>query len=114
MQPALLGHTIIEAGHYLIIYLKNLLGINWSDTKDAQSFDYVDKIWFVPIPTDDEIIHHKRFKLLASVNHSGNLNRGCYTAPIKTNCEKWLHCNDVAVIVQPYFPRQQITLNTFS
>ena len=36
---------------------------------------------------------------LATINHSGSLTRGHYTAFIKIpNSKSWLHCNDAAVL----------------
>lgn len=53
----------------------------------VQSVDWVQEL-VVPISIDDEVIHRKKFKLLASVNQSGNLNRSHYTAHTKINSEK--------------------------
>ena len=71
----------------MIIYLKSFLGINVSVTKNVQSVDCVQEL-VDPISIDDEVIHRKKFKLLASVNQSGNLNRSHFTAHTKINSEK--------------------------
>lgn len=82
-----MNHAVIETGYYLIIYLKSFLGINVSVTKNVQSVDCVQEL-VDPISIDDEVIHRKKFKLLASVNQSGNLNRSHFTAHTKINSEK--------------------------
>lgn len=82
-----MNHAVIETGYYLIIYLKSFLGINVSVTKNVQSVDCVQEL-VDPISIDDEVIHRKKFQLLASVNQSGNLNRSHFTAHTKINSEK--------------------------
>lgn len=79
LKSAFLNHAIIETGYYLIIYLKSFLGINVSVTKYVQSVDCVQEL-VDPISIDDEVIHRKKFKLLASVNQSGNLNKPLHSS----------------------------------
>ena len=51
----------------------------------------------VPVVSENNTI--KQFKLLGTINHSGSLDRGHYTAFIKkANDNSWLHCNDAAVL----------------
>ena len=87
LKSAFLNHAVIETGYYLIIYLKSFLGINVSVTNNVHSVACVQEL-VDPISIDDEVIHRKKFKLLASVNQSGNLNRSHFTAHTKINSEK--------------------------
>ena len=43
--------------------------------------------------------YHKHYHLIATINHTENLNRGHYTSFIKIpNSKSWLQCNDSAVL----------------
>ena len=46
---------------------------------------------------DEDIVGHKKFYLIATFNHTGNLARGHDTSFIKYT-SSWFHCNDAAVI----------------
>ena len=49
----------------------------------------------VPV-RDNKVTCQKGSHLTATINHTGNLNKGHY---IKTpNLKSWLHCNDAAVL----------------
>ena len=54
----------------------------------------------ISVPVEDnEVKYEKHFRLLATINHTGNLDRGHYTSFIKLpNSKSWLHCNDAAVL----------------
>ena len=55
----------------------------------------------VPVK-DNEVTYQKHYHLIATINHTENLNRGHYTSFIKIPNSKvpnsWLHCNDAAVL----------------
>ena len=52
----------------------------------------------VPVK-DNEVTYQKHYRLIATINHTGNLNRGHYTLFIEIpNSKSWLHCNDVAAL----------------
>ena len=97
-QPAVLEHEFSRLGNFLIIQLKRFSNFSGSVTKDAR------KVWCtsdlnIPISVDNAITINKKFKLIGTVNHSGNLNSGHYTAHIADRFSSlWLHCNDSAVV----------------
>ena len=52
----------------------------------------------VPVK-DNEVIYQKYFHLVATINHTGNLNRCHYMPFIKMpNSESRLHCKETAVL----------------
>ena len=53
----------------------------------------------VPVLNGDDSIKNEKYKLLATVNHTGSLDRGHYTAYIRRQQDSWLHCNDAAVVL---------------
>lgn len=98
LQQALLDHEFASAGHLLMIQLKRCLNINNFATKHAQTVCCTSDL-DVSITVHDDIIHHEKFKLIATINHSGNLNRGHYKALIKNanSSGNWPQINDAAV-----------------
>ena len=53
----------------------------------------------IPVIFDNKIDEQRNFTLISTVNHSGNLNNGHYTAHVKNNFSPaWYYCNDAAVI----------------
>ena len=47
----------------------------------------------------NKVTYQKHYHLIATINHTGNLNRVHYTSLIKKpNSKSWLHCNDAAVL----------------
>ena len=99
-QPAILEHEVSKIGHYLVIQLKRFLCFDRSVTKDIK-YVKCSSTLSVPITVDTDVVCHKRFKLIATINHSGNLNSGHYTAFTSNECSVWFHCNDSAVIKVP-------------
>ena len=70
---------------------------------EGQVFKDINQVQCTPnisLPlTDSEVTYRKNFRLLATVNHTGTLERGHYTAFIKiANTDSWLYCNDAAVL----------------
>ena len=48
---------------------------------------------------DNEVGFQKDYHLIATINHTGNLNRVHYTSFIKVpNSKSWLHCNNAAAL----------------
>ena len=53
----------------------------------------------ISVPVKDNEDYQKGYHLIATINHTGNLNRGHYTLFIKIpNSKSWLYCNDAAVL----------------
>ena len=63
----------------------------------------------VPVTLDEDIVGHKKFSVIATINYSGNLAREHYTCSIKSASSLWFHCNDAAVI-----PSNEAALNNYS
>ena len=98
LQTASLEHEIVNSGGLLIIQLKRFASLGNSVAKDVRPVK-CDQEVRLPVVFDRDIVNYKRFRLLASVNHSGTLERGHYTALIKNiTSSTWFHCNDAAVI----------------
>ena len=52
----------------------------------------------VPITIEDEVSFTNKYSLIATINHSGTLNRGHYWAFIKDlHSSTWYSCNDKSV-----------------
>ena len=52
----------------------------------------------VPITVEDEVSFTNKYSLIATINHSGTLNRGHYWAFIKDlHSSTWYSCNDKSV-----------------
>ena len=96
LQPAILEHEFSDIGSCVIIQLKRFVHFRSSVSKDIKAVSCNNQIR-IPIVVDTDIISHKNFKLVASINHSGSLERGHYTALINS-CSSWFHYNDAAVI----------------
>jgi len=74
-QEAVLEHEFSRLGDFLIIQLKRFLNFSNVVTKDNKSV-FCDPLIKVPVVVDNEIITHKSYKLIATVNYSGDLHRG--------------------------------------
>ena len=106
LQPGLLEHEFSRVGEFLIIQLKRFLTLPSSITKDSRVTRY-DPLLKIPVSVDNDIVSYRSFKLIGSVNHSGNLNQGHYTAEIfDPAIRQWYHCNDKAVV-----PREKSEAN---
>ena len=52
----------------------------------------------VPV-VEEDVSFHKMFNLIATVNHTGTLDKQHYTAYVKpSNSSSWQFCNDAAVL----------------
>ena len=86
-----------EVGRYLVIQLKRFVSHYNQVLKDMKRVQCTPNI-SVPVK-DNEITFHKHYHLTATINHTGSLTRGHYTAFIKIPISKsWLHCSDAAVL----------------
>ena len=86
-----------EVGRYLVIQLKCFVSHDNQVIKDINHVQCTPNI-SVPVK-DNEVTYQKHYHLIATINHTGNLNRGHYTSFIKIpNSKSLLHCNDVAVL----------------
>ena len=70
--------------------------------KDANFFSCTqtdsNKHLVVPITVEDEVFFTNKYSLIATINHSGTLNRGHYWVFIKDlHSSSWYSCNDKLV-----------------
>ena len=77
--------------------------VEWPSTSHNALSKNIDKVVCtppleIPVIVDSDIRYNKRFNLVATINHTGNLRQGHYTAYIKNASTTWLHCNDSAVL----------------
>ena len=89
-------------GNYLIIQVKCFLVFNQPVTKDISKLSCTPHSNSTVALDNHKIVGHKKFNLIATINHSGNLPRGHHTSFIKyassSSSSSWFHCNDAAVI----------------
>ena len=98
LKPAIIEHEFSRVGSLLIVHLKRFLNLGDSVTKDTAAVTCEPQIR-IPVMVDSEVSSHKTFRLVGTINHSGNLNSGHYTAHIlNSTSNSWFHCNDAAVV----------------
>ena len=90
----------------LIIQVNHFLVYNQAVAKVISKI-YCTPTLTVPVTLDEHIIGHKKFNLIATINHSCNLTKGHYTSFIKSTSSSWFHCNDAAIII----PSKEPALN---
>ena len=89
--------AFLEVVPYLVTQLKRFVSHYNQVLKDMKHVQCTPNI-SVPVK-DNEVTFHKHYHLIATINHTGSLTRGHYTAFIKIpNSKSWLHCNDAAVL----------------
>ena len=103
-NQALAGLEISRVGDYLIIQVKRLFVFNQAVTKDIIQISCT-RTLTKPVTLDEDIVVHKKFKLITTNNHSDNLARGHCISFLKStssssssSSSSWFHCNDAAVI----------------
>ena len=82
-NQALADHEISKVGDYLIIQVKRFLVFNQAVTKDITKISCTLTLT-VPVTLDEDVVGHKKFNVIATINHTGNLARGHYTSFIKS------------------------------
>ena len=86
----------------LIIQLCRFSNQGGQPIEDANFFSCTQSEWnkhlVVPITVEDEVSFTNKYSLIATINHSGTLNRGHYWAFIKDlHSSSWYSCNDKLV-----------------
>ena len=84
-------------GDYLIIQVKYVLVFNQAGTKDVSRISYTCTVT-VSVTLDEDIVGHKNFNLIATINHSSNLAKWPYSSFINSTLSSWFNCNDAAVV----------------
>ena len=105
-QNATIDSAITKSGSILIVQLKRYTtfqGNSFKDNKHVVCLPSHDHVLEIPIDQNNTITFSNRYTLVATINHSGNLNAGHYWAFIKKG-DSWLKCNDSSVLaVKPSF-----------
>ena len=96
-RSATVNHYFSKVGSFLIIQLKRFANHQGQLIKDLNKVECSENI-FVPV-IDGEITSRIEYKLIGTVNHTGNLNRGHYTSFINVkDSDVRYFCNDAAVL----------------
>ena len=95
--------SIIGLGSILVIQLSRFSNSHSRLLKDQQVFNFSPELDLkVPITVEDEVSFSSKYSLVASINHSGTLEKGHYWAVVKdSNTGDWLSCNDKVVKTVP-------------
>ena len=88
--------SITNSSSVLIVQLTRFSILDNRAIKDEQIFDcFPNSVLKVPITLDDEVSFTNKYSLVATINHSGSLDRGHYWAFIKDVLSKQcFSCND--------------------
>lgn len=91
-----------QCGDLLILQLKRFTCVEGRSVKNNQFVNCIShsgNILEVPSHPADDVSFTNKYKLVATINHSGTLAAGHYWAFIKDrNVDEWLKCDDRAVV----------------
>ena len=99
-QNATTQSSITNSGSILILQLMrydNCLGNVYKNNKRVLCLPTSNHQLKLPINLANEVSFSKEYSLVATINHSGNLNAGHYWAFVKDS-DAWLECNDSSVL----------------
>ena len=99
-QNATTDSIITKSGSVLILQLKRyntFQGNVFKDTRRVECLPYPDHVLEIPVDQNVSVSFSNRYALIATINHSGNLNAGHYWAFIKKK-NMWFQCNDSSVL----------------
>ena len=86
---------IVTCADILVIQLKRFQLSNGHVSKDTRIVSCYPDVLKIPVHADDNITLNQQYSLVATINHSGNLQSGHYWANIKPHSShEWLSCND--------------------
>ena len=92
--------SITNSSVVLIVQLIRFCILDNRAIKDKQIFDcFPNKVLKVSISLNNEVSFTNKYSIVATINHSGSLDRGHYWASIKDALSKqWFSCNDKVVL----------------
>ena len=99
LQEATIQKCISKCGSVLICHLKrfgNFLDNTFKDCSTFKCLPMKDSTVSVPVLVEGETSVPKLYSLVATINHSGRLDRGHYWSFIKRD-NTWYECNDTSV-----------------
>ena len=109
LQDSVRETQFVRCGNVLIFQLLRYVNSNGRFVKDNRKV-HLSKDLTIPVRVDDSISMQRKFKLRASINHSGTQEAGHYWAFINdVHSDSWLKCNDSSVI-----PARFNDLNNYS
>ena len=92
---------ILSSGAVVIFTLERFCHQNGQIIRNPSPVDCLEDITMPVSPSlDDSLVvsFRNKYSLVATINHSGTLSNGHYTAFIKDpSSQRWLHCNDRCV-----------------
>ena len=92
--------VFVDAGDIIIFQLKRYRTVQNQIVKDNQRVKLVPQPLTLLIRPESDVSFKREYSLVATINHSGNLNSGHYWSYILDPITKnWLYCNDR--MVQP-------------
>ena len=98
LQPGIIECGFFRVRQFLIIKLKWFVNFQGTVTKDINIVKFFTNIP-IPVVLGSLIVEQRKFALISTVSHSGNLINGHYTANVRNNFSPaWYHRNDAAVI----------------
>ena len=87
----------VNCGNILIFQLNRYSKVGTKIAKDDRLVKCFSDLLNVRVSADDDVFVTRKFKLKATINHSGTLNAGHYWAYVREDDNCWLKCNDTSV-----------------
>ena len=99
-QDSTIEVCISGSGDVVIIHLKRFqMNQNNQLSKNCLPIKCFNESFKIPTRVSENVFFNKSYSLVATINHSGKLNAGHYTATIREiGSENWLSCNDRSVL----------------
>ena len=97
LQDSVRECSFTNVGTILIVQLNRYNNVGENVYKDNRKVNCASEVLKIPVKIDDQMSVTRKFKLRASINHSGTINAGHYWTFIKKNNSTWLKCNDSSV-----------------
>ena len=87
-----------NCGSILIIQLNRYVNADGHVFKDSRHINCPSEVLNIPVKIDEQLSVSRKFRLKASINHSGTIHAGHYWTFIKkANNSTWLKCNDTII-----------------
>ena len=98
LQDSIRDCKFVTCGTVLIFQLNRFTNSQGNLIKDNRKVKCPSECLSIPVWSDDDLSLNRKFKLRATINHSGTLNSGHYWAFIKTAGNNgWRKCNDSTI-----------------
>ena len=98
LQDSVRECKFVNCGTVIIFQLNRYINEGKNVFKDNRKVLCPSEVLNVPVHIDEHLSVSRKFKLKATINHSGTINAGHYWAFIKkSNNDHWLKCNDTSI-----------------